>query len=388
VRAHVDVEELVALTRALVAVDTRNPPGNERAIAGVCRDAFAPYRATFREVEPAGGRLSLLVTVPHPGGEAPRPTLIVNGHLDVVPVEAGDWTHAPFDPVIEDGRLYGRGSADMKGGIAAAICALGVLARGGRAPACNVTFHLVADEERGGVLGSRVLAEQGLIRGDACLVPEPTSFAVCVAERGLLVADVTIRGRPAHGSSPRDGISAVEHAASVVLAIHAADFGDPPHPLLGTPTANVGEVHGGSGHNTVAESCRLVVDRRLLPGTTEQDAVAGLRRRIEAAGVRDLDYELDVRVYGEASELDGGHPFVRQVQRAVETATGVEPGVIGMSFTTDARFVRNQAGIPAVVCGPGDIAQAHATDEWVAIDRLVDAAAAYAELYATFGARP
>jgi succinyl-diaminopimelate desuccinylase len=209
---------------------------------------------------------------------------------------------------------------------------------------------------------------------------------VCVAERGLLVADVIIRGKPGHGSRPRDGVSAIEHAASVVLALHAADFGDQPHELLGTPTANVGEIWGGSGHNTVAESCQVVVDRRLLPAMTEDEAVAGLRRRIEAAGVNGLDYDLEVRVFGEASELDVADPFVGQVRRAIQTATGTEPPVIGMSFTTDARFVRNQAGIPAVVCGPGDVALAHGNDEWVSVDRLVDAAAAYAELYASFGA--
>ncbi|HEY2300721.1 MAG TPA: M20 family metallopeptidase [Acidimicrobiales bacterium] len=385
-RADVDTGELVALTQALVAVDTRNPPGNERAVAGVCRQALAPYGATVTEVEPADGRLSLLASVAHPDGAAARPTLIVNGHLDVVPVQADFWSRPPFDPVVSEGRLYGRGSADMKGGIAAAICALGALARSGRVAGCDVVFHLVADEERGGTLGTRVLAERGLIRGDACLVPEPTSLSVCIAERGLLVADVIIRGRPGHGSRPREGVSAIEHAASVVLALHAADFGDQPHHLLGTPTANVGEIRGGSGHNTVAESCEVVVDRRLLPGASEEDAVAGLRRRIEASGVNGLDYDLEVRVYGEASELDAAHPFVGQVRRAVGMATGEEPPVIGMSFTTDARFVRNQAGIPAVVCGPGDVELAHGNDEWVSVDRLVAATAAYAELYASYGA--
>jgi succinyl-diaminopimelate desuccinylase len=385
-RADVDTNELVALTQALVAVDTRNPPGNERAVAGVCRQALARYGATITEVEPAEGRLSLLASVAHPDGARSRPTLIVNGHLDVVPVSAEYWTCPPFDPAVVDGRLFGRGSTDMKGGIAAAICALGVLTRTGRKAACDVVFHLVADEERGGALGTRVLVERGLIEGDACLVPEPTSMSVCVAERGLLVADVVIRGRPGHGSRPREGVSAIEHAASVVLALHAADFGDLPHALLGTPTANVGEIRGGSGHNTVAESCQVVVDRRLLPGASEEDAVAGLRRRIEAAGVNGLDYDLDVRVYGEASELDVAHPFVGQVSRAIQAVTGKEPAVIGMSFTTDARFVRNQAGIPAVVCGPGDVELAHGNDEWVSVDRLVDAAAAYAELYASFGA--
>jgi succinyl-diaminopimelate desuccinylase len=385
-RADVDIDELVALTKALVAVDTRNPPGNERAVAQVCRQALAPYGASVTEVEPAEGRLSLLAGIAHPDGPGRRPTLIVNGHLDVVPVQAELWSRPPFDPVVADGRLYGRGSTDMKGGIASAICALGALARSGRKPACDVVFHLVADEERGGALGTRVLLERGLIKGDACLVPEPTSMSVCVAERGLLVADVIIRGRPGHGSRPREGVSAIEHAASVVLALHAADFGDQPHALLGTPTANVGEIRGGSGHNTVAESCQVVVDRRLLPGATEEEAVAALRRRIEASGVNGLDYDLEVRVFGEASELDVAHPFVELVRRSIDKVTGTEPPVIGMSFTTDARFVRNQAGIPAVVCGPGDVELAHGNDEWVAVERLVDAAAAYAELYAAFGA--
>jgi succinyl-diaminopimelate desuccinylase len=385
-RADVDIDELVALTKALVAVDTRNPPGNERAVAQVCRQALAPYGASVTEVEPAEGRLSLLAGIAHPDGPGRRPTLIVNGHLDVVPVQAELWSRPPFDPVVADGRLYGRGSTDMKGGIASAICALGALARSGRKPACDVVFHLVADEERGGALGTRVLLERGLIKGDACLVPEPTSMSVCVAERGLLVADVIIRGRPGHGSRPREGVSAIEHAASVVLALHAADFGDQPHALLGTPTANVGEIRGGSGHNTVAESCQVVVDRRLLPGATEEEAVAALRRRIEASGVNALDYDLEVRVFGEASELDVAHPFVELVRRSIDKVTGTEPPVIGMSFTTDARFVRNQAGIPAVVCGPGDVELAHGNDEWVAVERLVDAAAAYAELYAAFGA--
>src|SRR5207248_8834772 len=119
--------------------------------------------------------------------------------------------------------------------------------------------------------------------------------------------------------------------------------------------------------NTVAEQCTVVVDRRLLPGTSRDDAVAGIRKRIDAIGDPELDYAVDVTTFGEASELDPGHPFVADVQRAVASATGRQPGVIGMTFTTDARFVRNQAGIPAVVCGPGEVAQAHINDEFVSV---------------------
>jgi acetylornithine deacetylase/succinyl-diaminopimelate desuccinylase len=385
VRDLVDVSSVVELTSEMVAVDTRNPPGEEKALADVCRRALAPWDPVITEVEPAPGRLSLVAELPHPDGPGRRPTLIVNGHLDVVPVVAEAWSHDPFQAEVVDGRLYGRGTADMKGGIAAAICALDVLERAGRPRTCDVVFHLVADEERGGQLGTKALLDQGFIRGDACLVPEPTSMQLCVAERGLLQAHLTVHGRPGHGSRPREGVSAIEHAARVVLAIHAADFGGPEHPLLGRPTANVGTIEGGSGFNTVAESCRIGIDRRVLPGATEAATVAEVRERVEAIGVQGLHYDLDVAVFGEASEMSPDDPFAALVGDAIASVTGDRPGYLGMSFTTDARFVRNQAGIPAVVCGPGNVECAHVNDEWVAVERLVDATAAYAEVFATFG---
>jgi len=379
-RASVDPEAVVERTRALVAVDTQNPPGRERAALAACRTMLEPFGARFEEFEPEAGRASLLATV----GTGDRPVLIVNGHLDVVPVHRPGWTRDPFAGELDGGRLYGRGTADMKGGIAAAVEALAALRRAGREPACDVVFHLVADEERGGALGTGALVAAGAVRGAACIVPEPTGMALCVAERGLFTATITVHGRPAHGSQPSDGVSAVEKAAKVVLALHDADFGGPDHELLGRPTCNIGMIEGGTGHNTVAERATVVADRRLLPGATGASAEAELRARIDAIGDPDLRYDLEPGVVGEASELDRDHPFVGQVQAAATSVLGHPVPVIGMRFTTDARFVRNQAGIPTVVCGPGEIAQAHTNDEWVEVDRLVDAAAVYAELFATF----
>lgn len=380
-RGSVDVEALVDLTRELVAVDTQNPPGNEAAAVGVCREALAPFDARFEEFEVSPDRTSLIA---HVGtGEPGRPTLVVNGHLDVVPVDPGGWTHPPFACERDGDRLYGRGTADMKGGIAAAVTALDTLRRAGREAACDIVFHLVADEERGGALGTAAMAAAGLLRGDACIVPEPTGLQVGIAERGIVTATVVVHGRPAHASNPRDGISAIELGAKVVLALHAAAF-DGTHPLLGSPSCNVGQIAGGSGHNTVAERCTLVLDRRVLPGATPEDVEKELREKIESVADPDLRYDFTMDVFGEASELDPDDPLVGQVQRALTAVLGAPQSVIGMSFATDARFVRNDAGIPAVVLGPGAIEQAHVHDEWVSVERLVDAAAVYAELYASF----
>jgi succinyl-diaminopimelate desuccinylase len=381
VRDHVDVAALVEATRGLVAIDTQNPPGRERGAADVARQLLEPFGARFEEVEPEPGRVSLVASVGACDGT--RPVLMVNGHLDVVPVDPAAWQHAPFGGEEHDGRLFGRGTSDMKGGIAAAIEALAVLQRVGSEPACDVVFHLVADEEVGGGLGARVLLDQGFIRGDACIDPEPTSMGVCVAERGLLQARVELQGVPAHASEPRKGISAIEKAARVVLALHGADY-DEEHPLLGRPSSNAGMIRGGSAYNVVAERSTVYIDRRVLPGTTAEIAAKSVRDKIDAIDDPELHYALEVDVFGEASEMAPDHPFVAMFQDAYAAALGAPGPIIGMQFTTDARFVRNQAGIPAIVCGPGDLDQAHVVDESVSIERLVDAAVLYAHLYAGF----
>ena len=373
----VDVDRIVDATRALVATDTQNPPGRERPAVDVARTLLEELGAELKEVEPVTGRPSLVGLVGR--GDGSRPTLIVNGHLDTVPFDARAWTHDPLGGELDGGRLFGRGTADMKGGIAAAIEAVRLVAAAGEL-SCDVVFHLVADEEVGGALGTKVLLEQGLINGDACIDPEPTSMGVCIAERGLLQVAVTVTGVPAHASEPHRGVSAIEKAARLVLALHGADYGED-HPLLGRPSSNVGMIEGGSGINVVAERCTIKVDRRVLPGATEDTAVASLRRRIEAAD-DDLDYEIETLMFGEASQMDDAEPFLARFQRAYAAELGAPGPVIGMQFTTDARFVRNQAGIPAVVCGPGELDQAHRVDESVPVDRLVDAAAVYARLMA------
>ena len=384
-RANVDRDRVVELTRLLVSVDTRNPPGYEGPFEDTVREALDRWNPEWARVEPAPGRVSLVARIPHKRGpDGSRPTLIVNGHLDVVPVNESAWSTDPFDPQVSDGRLYGRGTADMKGGIAAAICALDTLRSADVEPGCDIVFHLVADEERGGTLGTKALLDQGLISADACLIPEPTDLQLCIAERGLLQALISVEGRPGHGSRPREGVSAIENAAHLVLALHAADYGGEEHPLLGRPTANVGTISGGSTFNTVAETCVIGLDRRILPGATQETTEKEIRRLIDTAGVEGLRYRLDVDTFGEASEMPHDDPWVRLVGDAVARALGSRPETIGTSFTTDARFVRNQGGIPAVVCGPGAVEQAHGNDEYVSVDRLVDATAAFAELYAAF----
>jgi acetylornithine deacetylase/succinyl-diaminopimelate desuccinylase len=214
---------------------------------------------------------------------------------------------------------------------------------------------------------------------------------VCVAERGALLAEITVTGRAAHGSDPGRGRSAVADAARLVTALHDADFGGPSHPLLGRPTCNVGTIHGGTATNVVASSCVMRVDRRLLPGVTRDVALDELRAVLDRAasgpGGR-IDYRIDVMTFVEGSELPPGHPFAGFVRAACQDSG--HPGATrGLYLGTDARFLRNQLGIPAVVYGPGSMTVAHTADEYVALSELESAARTFATLFATFeGVRP
>lgn len=384
IRSAVDVEAVVALTGDLVRIRSENPPGGEALVVEHVRAVFAGMGlGEPMVVEAAPGRQSLLVSTASTAST--KPVLLVNGHLDTVPARAEAWRHDPWGGEVHDGRLYGRGSADMKGGVAAAITALQVCRSLDLELPCDIAFHLVADEELGGALGTAELVRRGLVRADACLDPEPTGLKLCLAERGLMFARVTTRGVPAHGSEPAKGRSAIISAAAISQVLHDNVFPQTPHPLLGTTTCNVGMIRGGSGPNVVPEECELRIDRRALPGDTEESMVRGIVDRIASLGLhRGTDYELEVDTFCEPSEIDGGHPFVRTVALSYEEMTGRPPETTGLPFTTDARFMRNQLGIPAVVFGPGDLEVAHAVDESVDIDALVTAVAVYAHLMATF----
>ncbi|MFR9807377.1 M20 family metallopeptidase [Pseudonocardia sp. RS010] len=385
IRSAVDVEAVVSLTRDLVRIRSENPPGRETEVVEFLQGVFSEMGlGKGRIVEPAPGRQSLLVSTGD-GVSGGKPVLLVNGHIDTVPVRPDAWRHDPFGGQVHDGRLYGRGSADMKSGVASAIIALQVCRTLGLELPCEIAFHLVADEELGGGQGTAVLLREGLIQADACLDPEPTGLKLCLAERGLMFARITTRGVPAHGSEPSKGRSAIITAAAIAQVLHDNEFPQTPHPLLGTTTCNVGVIRGGSGPNVVPEECELQIDRRVLPGDTERSMIRGIVDRIASLDLSPgTDYDLVVDTFCEPSEIDAGHPFVKTVAGSYQAMSGRAPGVTGLPFTTDARFMRNQLGIPAVVFGPGELGVAHTVDEYVEVDALVSAVGVYAHLFASF----
>lgn len=365
----IDPGDVRALTRALVEIDTRNPslvPGapGEAGCAEFLRGVLDAWGFRTELQEAAPGRPNLIARI---GNARGGNTLMFNGHLDVVGIEG--MIHPPFSAVERDGRLYGRGSADMKGGIAA-MCAAAHLAAA-QGIGGEIIVAAVADEEYLS-LGTRALVERG-VRADACIVTEPTKLAIMPAHRGFAWLEVEVTGRAAHGSRWDIGIDAIRHAGLLLAELDRIDSEVLPqreHPLLGRASLHASLIQGGLGYSTYPDRCVIGLERRTIPGETFADAVAEVQRACDAVRARKPAFVAEVRPGGGQgpSDVSIDAPIVRALGDALRASR--EPVQIeGMSAWTDAALL-NEAGIPAVCFGPGDISLAHAAEEYIPVDEI------------------
>ncbi len=316
------------------------------------------------------------VTVTLPGGRPGR--LCVNGHVDVVEPGTVPWRHGPWSGALEDGRLHGRGSVDMKGSVVAALHALAALrTTGAAADAPTVTLQLVASEEDGG-LGTFAALERDAAF-DACLIPEPTGFDVVCAQAGALTFSGVVPGRAAHAAHRLAGTSAIDRYVPIHLALQAheravnAGVAHPlmrelelPYPLV------VGRVEAGAWSSSVPD--RLAFEGRLgVPvGESPGAARAALERVVREAGGDDVEIAWTGGAFAPA-ETDPAHPWVALVRRAVADERGSPPRVTGVPWGADMRLFAAR-GIPVTMVGPPAIELAHAVDESVRVDDLVTVA--------------
>jgi acetylornithine deacetylase len=362
----------VALTEALVRIDSRNPslaedaPG-ERSIVEFLASVLDDWGFEVKRIEAAPGRPSIVAR----GGEAGGRRLMFNGHLDVVDVRG--MTHQPFAAERKDGRMYGRGASDMKAGVAA-MCAAGARCVR-RGLGGELVIAAVCDEEWASI-GTQSVIDAG-VPADAAIVCEPTRLAVMPAHKGFVWLDIDVRGRAAHGSRWELGVDAIRHAGLLLAELDALDSGlsARSHPLLGRPSLHASTISGGSGMSTYPDRCLLAIERRTIPGESPQmalDEVLAACRRIEQRRPG-FEAEVTLRLAREPSDVAIDAPVVEALL-AASRSHGHAPQVTGMSAWTDAAIL-NAAGIPAICFGPGDIALAHADEEFVMIDEIELAAA-------------
>jgi succinyl-diaminopimelate desuccinylase len=364
--------DALRLTQTLLRMDTVNPPGNEdqctQYLAGLLGAAgyvcqlfeFAPHRATL--VARIGGKPGLL-------------PICFTGHVDVVPLGSAPWTHAPFGAEIVDGKLYGRGSSDMKSGVAAFVVAAIALAEqlrdsagltlvitAGEETGCEGAFHLAALEQAINFMGT----------AGALVVAEPTANEPLVGHKGAFWLRANATGVTAHGSMPERGDNAVYKIARAALALEDYDFEQAPHALMGAPSLNVGTVRGGLNINSVPDAAEMTIDIRTVAGQDHRQIWGCLCHRL-GDGVT-LQTLLDVPSVYTAPE----HPWMQRVMAHCQPLFSAPLQPKTVSYFTDAAALLAPLGQPpTVILGPGEPQMAHQTDEYCMVERIAEAEQLY-----------
>lgn len=362
----------VELTQELVRFDTINPPGGEMA----CAEHLAALLETAGLETTLHGfgddRANLVARI---GGTEGRSRLGFTGHIDTVPLGHRAWSVDPFAADISGGKLYGRGSTDMKSGVAAICTAVSILAQELDGTS-GVEIVITAGEETGCDGAYGLAAKAGALgEAGALIVAEPTSNAPWVGHKGALWLRAVTEGVTAHGSMPERGVNAIYKAARAVSKLEDFDFNVARHPVLGKPTVNVGNISGGININSVPDHAEFGIDLRTVPG---QDH-AHLREQIMSYLGDDVELEAIVDVPGVWTDPE--LEWVQKVFSIVEETTGTKPEVGTASYFTDASVLtpayRNP---PTVVLGPGEAAMAHQTDEYCYVHRIDESVELYSAI--------
>jgi acetylornithine deacetylase len=367
----------------LIQINSVNPtlaPGapGEREIARFIAESLRGAGLAVEIHEPEPGRTSVLGRLAGSGGGR---SLMLNGHCDTVDVQG---MAEPFSGAIRDGKVYGRGSFDMKGSLAACMAAAKAVADGGRRLRGDLLVAAVADEEYGS-LGTRDLIQRVTV--DGAIVTEPTALEVCLAHKGYLWIQVDVAGRAAHGSKFELGID-----ANMKMGRFLAELGElerdlrtrPAHPLAGPPSLHAAMLSGGTGLSTYAPSCMVQIERRTVPGETEAQAVAEIQAIVDRVAAQDADFRATVRCFfaRDPFEVAPAATIVHAVDRAVEKVLGRPAKHIGDTPWMDAALLQ-AAGTEAVVIGATG-AGAHSDCEWVDLESVFQLAEILAETAAEY----
>ncbi|NLF38073.1 ArgE/DapE family deacylase [bacterium] len=366
-------DEGVALLAALVRENTVNPPGNEARAVRVVREYLGRYGIEAAVHEAAPGRASLLARV-----GSGSPVLFVPAHTDVVP--AGDgWEHDAFDPVVRDGCLYGRGSADNKGPLVSLLLLAAFLKSTARPFTGTLLVGAVADEEAGSAMGLTYLLEQGLVNADYAIVPDTgeSVFRVSCGEKGLLHFDVTFHGTQAHGSSPERGMNAIWAAHDFLGRVRKL-FGrthgyirQGTHALFTPTTVNIAKISAGAAYNMIPGQCVIGIDVRYVPGQTRGGILELFERAAAETHAAGLCTRYDIRVdtHMEPFVVERESELIRAVAAAVKAVTRRRITCFGLSGTTVCKQLVSR-GIPAIGFSQDSLGQAHMANEHLRLSEI------------------
>ncbi len=363
INVHMSVEEL---TQRLVQFDTINPPGNEAECIRFAADFLERVGFLCELIEHEQGRASLIATRDLGGGLP----ICFSGHLDTVPLGLAPWSVDPFAGEMHGDRLYGRGSSDMKGGVAAFLHAV---SRVGKVKG-GIIVILTAGEETGCDGARWLVKENALPEVGAMIVGESTDNQVFYGHKGVLWMRAKCLGKAAHGATPELGENAIKKAIPLLAKLAAFDPGGS-HAAMGQATANLGTIHGGININSVPDICEVTIDIRSVPGMSHKDLQQEIDVLVE--GIGEAETVLDLPPVW----TDPKCPWCVRVEKNVTNLTGVRQQSAAVKYFTDAALLKQALGNPpTIILGPGSLDQPHTTDEYVSIANLQEAASLYHSL--------
>jgi acetylornithine deacetylase/succinyl-diaminopimelate desuccinylase family protein len=384
---HEDVlrQKLIALTKEMCREKTINVPssklsehpflkirGEEYKVAAIVKRELSGWNIPFAEYARQEGRPNVIGRI----GSGRKPVkLLMPAHMDIVPAGKG-WTTDPFEPIEKNGFIYGRGVLDNKGPLASCLIAGMVMKQviGDKNIQGQMLIAALADEEAtdpdGIDYGIGYLLEEKLIDPTYAIIPDigENMKKIDIAEKGRAVIRIVNTGKQAHGSTPERGINAIYPMARLVLAIETLKLDFIPHPLLISPTINLGEIHGGAAANIVPGDCHIILDIRTLPGQSREQITQVLSALCQQCGG---DFAIHIDAWSDAHKIDPDNDLVRSIQANAQTVLGFTPEPFGMGGGTYAKTL-NLKGVKAVGFGPGDDQAFHVADEYVEVKQLLD----------------
>ena len=374
--AALDEDMLVQLTQDLVRIRTINPPGDEAKAATFVAD-WMKQNGLAAELVPHAedGRASVVGGL---DGQGERRAVLFSGHLDTVP--AGDnWEHEVLAADIDDGKIWGLGTTDMKAGVAAMLVAMRAVKQSGAALKGNLLFAGTAGEEIESMGARELVREQRLDDVGFMVIGEPTANRVITAEKGVLWLELQAKGQTAHGSMPHLGVNAIAHMSRLLEALQAEDIPYETHPLLGDFTMNIATIEGGVKTNVVPDACRVTIDTRTVIGQDHQQIMDTVRQLVDRLCADDPTLHIEVRAINERIPLDipFDDPYVQTFARQRDLVTGDTSVPTAATFATDGSVFVPAYDAPMVICGPGLPEKAHQPNEYVEISRLVESARIY-----------
>jgi len=372
----IDRDDVVHLLKSLIEIESVNPHmdgSGETEVSNFIVDHLESLGMDVIIQDVVDDRSNVIGIL---RGEEGNRRLMMNGHTDTVGVKR--MTIDPFNPVMKNGNIHGRGACDMKGPLVGMMIAAKALVDSGIKLKGDLVLSAVVDEEYKSIGTEKLIQEHS---ADAVIVGEPTNFDVGIAHKGFVWLEIETYGKAAHGSIPEEGVDAIVQMVKVISQITNLEkkYARKQHDLVGTPKIHTSLIEGGSEWSVVPDLCRLRLERRTIPGETSSTVIEEISQILNELSAEDplLNAKIQNLFERQPMEIAPDEPIVKDLSLAVHEVRQIEPRLVGEPYWTDASLFVN-ASIPTCLFGPGDIALAHSADEFIKIDDVIDAAQIYA----------